>query len=333
MTYRPSRKNLCRCFSKSSAGALICGLNHTGPPLSKSELLSNFRQHSISYQKKPTALVSATDRPIEALHRAFMKYYHSDDEKHSIWIAIISVPVGEDGTLPCHHAKDLALELGYNPDDGDKFMHEYIFEWEIEHQYVEHMVSVETLLKRGLHLHAFLQDDRLPSLREFRDLMINMIVEPPADGYSVGRELGRIARCFGARAPVEEIAHSFLTDCPTGIFVDNDRQNVTWKRSGAEPVYIDLEHIYWISRGIDEALFDLWLADSNFTEHRITHAELTNALTSEMEILWELYWEDLCFEVWNGFNSDSAADEARRLRCLEQEIHGQIERHAISIGL
>jgi hypothetical protein len=33
--------------------------------------------------------------------------------------------------LSCHHAKELALELGYSPEEGRKFMHEYIFEWEI----------------------------------------------------------------------------------------------------------------------------------------------------------------------------------------------------------
>jgi hypothetical protein len=279
------------------------------------------------------ALVSTTDRAIEAIHRAFVKYYNLNERDDDIWIAIISVPVGENDTLPCHHAEKLALKLGYGSEEREKFMHEYIFKWEIEHQYVEHMVSVETLLDRGLDLDTYLQNDRLPSLRAFRDLMINTIRGPPADGYSVRRELGRMARCFGARAPVEEIAHSFLTDCPTNIFVDNDRENVTWKRSGAKPVDVDFEHIYWISQGIDEALFDLWLADSNFTEDCITHAELTNALTSEMEILWELHWEDLCFEVWNRVNSDSAADEARRLRCREQGIRNQIERHAVSIGL
>jgi hypothetical protein len=33
--------------------------------------------------------------------------------------------------------KELALELGYSPEEGRKFMHEYIFEWEIKDQYVE----------------------------------------------------------------------------------------------------------------------------------------------------------------------------------------------------
>lgn len=57
---------------------------------------------------------------------------------------------------------------------------------------------------------------------------------------------------------------------------------------------------------IDEALFDLWLADGNFIVDCVAHD-----LTSEMEILWELHWEDFCFEVRTGSN-----------RILPQMKHG-----------
>ena len=242
-----------------------------------------------------TALVSATDRPIEALHRAFVKYYNLNERAGDIWIAIISVPVGENDTLPYHHAVKLALELGYSPEERRKVMHEYIFEWEIEYQYVEHMVSVETLLDRGLDLDSYLQNDRLPDLRGFRGLMIDMILGLPLDRYSVGRELGRMARCFGARAPVKEIAHGLLTDCPTWISVNEERQNVKWtitedSDNGEYRIVsledIDLEHFYCISQGRNEALFDFWLQDSDFIQYCIAHAELANDLTAEMEILW-----------------------------------------------
>lgn len=221
-------------------------------------------------------------------------------------------------------------------------MHEYIFEWEIEYQYVEHMVSVETLLDRGLDLDSYLQNDRLPDLRGFRGLMIDMILGLPLDRYSVGRELGRMARCFGARAPVKEIAHGLLTDCPTWISVNEERQNVKWtitedSDNGEYRIVsledIDLEHFYCISQGRNEALFDFWLQDSDFIQDCIAHAELANDLTAEMEILWELYWDNLHFEVWNGVNLDPATDEARTLQSREQEIHDLIERHAVSIGL
>ncbi|KAJ5562765.1 hypothetical protein N7461_001526 [Penicillium sp. DV-2018c] len=322
MADKPSHRYLYRCFSESSAGTLRCGLNRTGTPLSKWDLLFYFKQHMILDPEIRTALVSATDRPIEALHRAFVKYYNLNERAGDIWIAIISVPVGENDTLPYHHAVKLALELGYSPEERRKFMHEYIFEWEIEYQYVEHMVSVETLLDRGLDLDSYLQNDRLPDLRGFRGLMIDMILDLPLDGYSVGRELGRMARCFGARAPVKEIANSLLTDCPTWISVNEERQNVKWtitegSNDGEYRIVsledIDFEHFYWISQGMNEVLFDSWLQDSDFIQECIAHAELA--------------------KVWNGVNSDPATDEARTLQSREQEIHDLIERHAVSIGL
>ena len=319
-----------------------CGLNYAGPPLSKSDLLSYFEQHQIFNPEIRTALVSATDRPIEALHRAFVKYYNLNERAGDIWIVIISVPVGEDGTLSCHHAKELALELGYSPEEGRKFMHEYIFEWEIKDQYVEHTVSVATLLDRGLDLDSYLQRDRLPDLRGFRGLMIDMILDLPLDGYSVGRELGRMARCFGARAPVKEIANSLLTDCPSRISVNVETQEVKWtitevSDNGEYRIAsirdIDIEFFYWITQGIDETLFYFWLEDGVFIEECIAHAELANDLTAETEILWELYWDNVYFEVWNGVNPSATTDEARKLRSREQEIRDLIERDAVSIGL
>lgn len=207
---------------------------------------------------------------------------------------------------------------------------------------MEHTVSVKTLLDRGLDLDSYLQNDRLPNLQLFRGLMMDMILDHPLDGYSVRRKLGQMARCFGARAPVKEIANSLLTDCPSWISVNEEMQNVKWtitevSDNGEYRIVsaddIDFEHFYWISQGINETLFDSWLGDGVFIEERIAHAELANNLTAEMEILRELYWDNVHFEVGNGVNSNTATDEARKLRSQEQEIRDLIERDAVSIGL
>lgn len=116
-----------------------------------------------------------------------VKYYTLNERADGIWIVIISAPVEENGTLPCYRAEELALELGYSPEEGSKFMHEYIFQWGIKDQCVEHTVSVETLLDCGLDLDSCLQNDRLPNLRVFRGLMMDMILDHPLDGYSGGR--------------------------------------------------------------------------------------------------------------------------------------------------
>ncbi|KAJ5242378.1 uncharacterized protein N7469_000705 [Penicillium citrinum] len=301
MIYNIPQRCFYRCFSKSSGGALKCGLDSTGPRLSKSDLLSNFKKHIIFDPNIGTALVSATDRPIEALHRAFVKYYNHKEEPSDIYIAIVSVP------------------------EKKEFNHEYIFEWEIEEQYVE-IVSVKTLLDRGLNLDSYTQNDRLPGLQEFRFSMSEMIFSLSLDGYSVGRELGRIAKCFGARAPVKEIAYKLCIDSPTHIYAKEENLDVKWRvtennESGKYEIVrnrdIDFDHFYWIV----------------FIENFIAHTELANNLAAEIDNLWELYWDGLSSEAWNGINSGSATEKARKVESREQEILDQIESHAISIGL
>jgi hypothetical protein len=317
---------------------LTSGEKRVGPPLSKSELLHQFDRHRIRTNKRPTALVSVSDRPIEALHRAFSIYYNDDEKASDIWIVIISVTVGDNHTSPYHHAEALAHKLGMSPTDSRKFEHEYLFEWEILGQYVEHMVSVETLLNRGLNLDSYLDDHgHLPDLRRFRCLMMEAFLGSPLDGYYVGRELGHMARCFGARAPVKDIAHSILTDCPFWISVDGESQYVEWAieydsdTNDYSVKFVDFEHFYWISEGINETLFDSWLADGSFVEDYFAHIKWAKGLTSEMEILRELYLDDLNYEVWIGIDPDW--DDARGLQVREQEIMDLIEGDAISIGL
>ncbi|KAB8232610.1 uncharacterized protein BDW43DRAFT_311995 [Aspergillus alliaceus] len=337
MSNEPLKRYFYRCFSKRSAGALKCGQNRVGPPLLKPELLLQFERHSILENQKPTALVSVGDRLIEALHHAFVKYYNRHERAGDIWIAIISNSAGGNETSPYHHAEKLAHELGKSPKDSRKFKHEYVFEWEIPDQYVEHMVSVETLLDRGLNLDSYLEGDHLPDLRGFRSSMIDMFLGD--DGLCVGRELGRMARCFGARAPVKEIANSILTDCPICISFDGETQYVEWTTTYESDTdaytfaYIDFEYFYWISQGITEALFDLWLADAFFLGKYIVHVEWANDLTAEMEILWELYSDNRHYEGWAAVDSDCIADDARELEMRECEIHDLIERDALSIGL
>jgi hypothetical protein len=339
MSKELSKRYFYRCFSKRSAAALKSGQNGVCHRLAKSELFDQFELHRIWENKQPTTLVSVSDRPIEALYRAFVKYYNFREKPRDIWIVMISVPTGEIDTLPYHHAKGLALELGMSPEESRKFKHEYVFEWEIPGQYVEHIVSVETLLDRGLNLDSYLKDDRLPALSEFRRSMVNMILSKPLDGYCVGQELGRMARSFGARAPVEEIAHGILTDCPLWISVDRKSQYVEWAighDSDIDEYHVEsigFEHFYWISQGIHEVLYDSWLADGVFIEDRIAHSRLAKGLTAEMKIQWELYHDNLSYEVWAGLDPDSAADDARELRVREHETFDLIERHAVLIGL
>ncbi|CAI7622660.1 unnamed protein product [Penicillium glandicola] len=272
--------------------------------------------------KRHTALVSVTDRPIEALHRAFVKYNNLHDEADDIWIAIISVPVRGNDTSLYHHAEDLALDLEMGLEESRKFRHEYLFEWEIPDQYVKHMVSVETLLDRGLNLDSYLAGGLLPDLQTFQRSMIDMFLDETLDGYCVGK-----------------IAHNLLTDCPLWTSIDDGTQYCKWaieydsntREYTVESV--DLEYLWWISKGISEALFDSWLVDSPFVEESIAHAKWSKRLRSEMEIQWEVYFDRYEYVALTRVELDSAADDAQKLQEREQKIHDLIERDAISIGL
>lgn len=175
-----------------------------------------FDRHRYLKNRNPTALVSVNDRPIEALHHASFKCYNDGEDPEDIWIVIISAPSANNDIQP-DHAEDLAHKLGLRDDRSRRFRHEYVFDRKFSNHYGKHTVSVKTLLNRWLDLKPHLKRGFLPELQKFRCSMANMILRKTLDRYSVGRELGQMAKCFGARAPVNTIAHELLTDCPTTI--------------------------------------------------------------------------------------------------------------------
>lgn len=83
MSEESSTRYFYRSYSNTSVGALEAGLSHGGP-LVPTLRLSEFDRHRYLENRNPTALVSVTDRPIEALHRAFFKYYNYSEEPEDI---------------------------------------------------------------------------------------------------------------------------------------------------------------------------------------------------------------------------------------------------------
>ncbi|KAJ5844959.1 hypothetical protein N7534_008628 [Penicillium rubens] len=303
----PSNKYFYRCFSEKSAGSLTCGLKRIGPR---------------PEQHVSTALVSVTDRPIEALHRAFIKHYNDGEDESTIWIAIISVPVTTAAEKLYHHAQQLA-------DEDIKFKHEYLFEWQIPDQYVEHIVSVKTLLSRGLDLKEYLDhgDDKrpLPKLSTFISRVAEGISNDPIDGYGFGRNLAHIAQCFGARAPVLEIAWQILYDCPPYFSVMTEDGSEKW-----QPYTKDFS---WILDGIDECIFDFWLADITFILDLRNFVEWSESMRNEVEQMWADYSVDLYHDICTGTNTDYVYKETQRLKEYEENIEIEIEEEAVAIGL
>ncbi|KAJ5213372.1 hypothetical protein N7449_000541 [Penicillium cf. viridicatum] len=228
--------------------------------LSQRELLHEFSNHMIRRQRVPTALISVTVRPVEALYRALEKCYASQEDPEEIWIAIIFVP--DDANTKPHHARELAQQLMDNK-DANAFRYEYLFEREIPRSYLEHNVSLKELIKRGLSDGMFLDAERsFPgTLEEFRRVIMSAIL---LDAYDAGRWLGGISRAFGAGAPVYEIANKIFSDS-LGNFrhIDQNHQyvNVYWANDQGDLEFhggIEFGSICDIENGIRDKL-DSWL--------------------------------------------------------------------------
>ena len=73
------------------------------------------------------------------------------------------------------------------------------------------------------------------------------------------------------------------------ILPNTNSQWVIWEWKINANIYtsecFNSEHLYWISQGISNVLFDCWLTDGDFIMDCITHNKLINGLTAELEIL------------------------------------------------
>jgi hypothetical protein len=210
-----------RCYSDTSAGQLRAGgYYHGHPTLTPASLLDEFKRHRILGNQEPTALVSVTDRPLEAVHRALAKYYLDVECPGTIWIVVIRVP---RGGIPqrLHHAKELAeLQQLTNP---NIFSHEYLFEWEIPQEYVEHRVSVKALRMRGIR--KLLGFQNLPNrFSELQDTLIHTVFE--ADPYGTGRWIGALAQAFGPGNCIYGLAFHILGSLLAGGDIDEEQQIV-----------------------------------------------------------------------------------------------------------
>ena len=208
-----------RCFSTTSAGGPRSGaydkdLDHS--KLSERDLLSQFDYHRDRDSKHPTALISVTDRPLEALNRALGKYY--TEKKDQIWIICVEVPETDKKNGP-HHAQRLAVKRKV---ESNKFRHEYLFEWEIPEDYISRIVPVQEFLNRGIEKMMPLEYDgegvRFSTLRDaFREEILT------SDPYGTGRWLYSLTAACGPM-----IAFQIYLDSLGGGFFDSDNQIVRY---------------------------------------------------------------------------------------------------------
>lgn len=210
-----------RVYSSTSAGTLVSARGTSGRRLSIDDLLDNFRLHSNSRNRIPTALVSVSRRIVDTLKRAFDKYLRGEDP-NDIRIVFIEFPQNRCRPVPrTHRAHELAEACGYR--NFTSFYHEVLFEWAIPQSYVIHEVPLATVMDHPWCLDEYFVQSA--STQEVRDRIANdfKFQHSRDSGYS----LGRFAWAFGAEAPVEWIAHRLFWDCvPMRDLEDEDGQHI-----------------------------------------------------------------------------------------------------------
>jgi hypothetical protein len=320
-----------RVYSESSAGQLASGKAPKGDPLSKTALLDEFRNHANKSNRKPTALVSGSNRIVDTLRRALEKHYKDKESSEDIWIAFMEVPptINEIGT-PVHSAKELAEICGLQ--EPNRFSHEVVFEWAIPNKYVVHKVSLHTLMKRGFQEHWFLRQ----STREVRQY-ISGELEHHAP-WDIGITLGFFARSFGARAPLAWISYQLFYDCIRAKILDNDVVRLRYAHGHAEMV--DFQYFCDLDDGIDTCLHDWWLTDiDNFTEYE-EFKEQRDVIEDSMICDLVEFWE-----TWHYVNCDGSIEELsakgksiynkakNKLMVEHEEKRASVEAEAVDIGL
>lgn len=111
-------------------------------------------------------------------------------------------------------AKDLVETIGDK--NVYQFLSEYVVEWEIRAEAIEHSVTLQALIARGLY--QFLGWDNTKggtgrifgSTQDLRDAIGRSLFNGNQNPFEIRLQLGRMTRIFGARAPLKRIAKEIL---------------------------------------------------------------------------------------------------------------------------
>ena len=275
-----------------------------------------------------------TTSPVNALRRTFNKVYKDKESPDDIWIVLVRV-TAEDNNL-YHSAESLAKAV--EEEEPSRFRNEFLCEWEIPKRHFVHKVSARTLLERGMQRHLRLDEEgcrHLPPTKDLRHQIARDKLDPSNDGFGIGISLGHMAKCFGARAPVYDIAHDILADCSWILLLDHDLQTVRVSYWLGHEAHLDFEHFYWIENGIDTSIMEWWLQDTQFLLDYGDFREWASSLESEMEEQWEALFEARnlddtsdCVMISRGLD-----ERHQRLKERKDAMNAEIEAAALKLGL
>ena len=322
-----------RAYCEGSTGTLVSRRGPGREPLSQQNLLNEFRNHSNKKKRIHTALVSVSNRIVDTVKRAFDLHYEREKSPDNIWIAFIKVPAGKPALM--HKAQFLAKKCGLK--DSSCFQHEFVFEWAIPEEYVSHQVSLRTLMDRGLeHQLPSITELPPPTTEELRHFIATKLgsVEPWLSSWESGVCLGSFARNFGARAPLNWIAHQLFRDCVRVCSVSTGVARLVYEQRHSDTVSTDF--FCHLDEGVETVLYDWWLTDIEFLSNYDEFKQWRDAMEESMS--WECIdfvelWEDTCHPSPTKEDLLSYDEAWHELRSEHEKLRATIEARAVQLGL
>jgi hypothetical protein len=114
--------------------------------------------------------------------------------------------------------------------------------------------------------------------------------------YEIGLNIGLMARCLGAQAPVLDIAKQFIDDCTVGFYFDKQDYYI-YARFGSKESRkqcMDLNDPRLREDGIYTAIVEWWLCDETFMQKYDQYIEWISALEACMEHDYISFYECMC---------------------------------------
>lgn len=326
-----------RCHSSASVGSFTSGRGAVGERLDDDELLAEFQRHRFLNNREPTALVSVSSRFVNTLSRALVKWYGIDEDEyqveqepaHEIFITFIKIPAPDIGI--CHHARTLAEQLE-DEENPVIYASEYVFEWEIPPKYIIHTVSLQTLIDRGLGIGRYIAENgRPPSTDTLKDLMATSYLDDSIWQYEVGLNIGLMAKCFGARPPVLDIARQSIDECTVEHYYDYHDLclYVLFGSMESHKQCIVFDQLDLRDDGIHTAIFEWWLCDETFNLEYDQYKEWVSELEQFME--QDYFYDDELRDVYGDPVKEDR--ELQEIKIRHERMKADIEGAAVELGL
>lgn len=328
-----------RCHSGTSVHPFRSRKRAVGEKLSMDELLAEFQKHRFLNNEEPTKLVSVSSRLINTLSRALVKWCGKNENGYrgeaepadEIFITFIDIPAPDSGLY--HHAEALAKQLG-DRREAWRYASEYVFEGEIPPEYIRHTVSLQTLIDRGLGLERYIGNDGIaPSTNTLKYLMATEYLDDSTWQYEIGLNIGFMARCFGAQAPVLDIAKQFIDDCTVELCIDKQDYYIYAHFGSKESrkQCLDLGDPSLREDGIYTAIVEWWLCDETFMQKYDQYREWVSIMEDCMLEDYISFYGDICDRMYSdSFERDL---KLQAIKANHERINADIERAAVELGL